>query len=79
MGSVIRGQLDRAYTFPRSVTAVGKCAFQGSTYGKRSLSVKFNDGLETLGNFCFQYSQIRSLVVPAGVRSIGECAFNLCS
>ena len=41
-------------------------------------SVRLNEGLEALENDCFSYSNVRHLVLPASVRSIGKTTFYKC-
>lgn len=67
MTEVVSGGSCREYALPRSAKVVGQCAFQ-----ERSLeSARLNEGLEKLEKYCFQASEIRLLVLPESVRSIG--------
>lgn len=70
-----RGDPGKTYAFPPTVKTVSICGFYEI---KGLLSVKFNEGLETLKCICFDGSGIRRLVLPASVRSIEESAFRVC-
>ena len=74
MKKIIIGGQSKTYAFPSTITIVGKNAF----YGNEVVSVRLNEGLEILGEYCFESSGIRKLVLPASVESIGCFAFYNC-
>ena len=43
------------------------------------VSVRLNEGLEAIGGGCFQYCELRRLVLPSSVTSVGANAFYFCS
>ena len=62
-------------TFPNSVTNVGMYAFQSCCLQ----SVDLNDGLISIGYGAFQWnSELRSIVIPSTVRSLGSDVFYGC-
>ena len=65
----------KTYTFPRTARVVHRNAFiaQGQLE-----SVRLNEGLEILEEGCFTGVGIRTLAVPASLRSIGASAFSKC-
>ena len=71
---IIRGGFSKTYVFPDTITAVGEDAFQG----RRVISARLNEGLETLEEYCFSFSKIRKLVLPSSVVSVGDSAFTWC-
>ena len=74
MSEIIYRGSSKAYAFPNTITIVAKNAF----YKNVAVSVRLNEGLETLEESCFENSRIRRLVLPASVESIGESAFEKC-
>lgn len=69
-------------TVPATVKSLGTYAFGASTTGDASMaqlkSVTFAEGsqLETIGNFAFAKTGISEIVIPAGVKTIGQNAFS---
>ena len=69
-------------TIPATVKSLGAYAFGASTTGDASMaqlkSVTFAEGsqLETIGNFAFAKTGISEIVIPAGVKTIGQNAFS---
>ncbi|WP_298627032.1 InlB B-repeat-containing protein [uncultured Senegalimassilia sp.] len=67
---------------PATVKSLGAYAFGASTTGDASMtqleSVTFAEGsqLETIGNFAFAKTGISEIVIPAGVKTIGQNAFS---
>ncbi|MGN1348591.1 MAG: leucine-rich repeat protein [Acutalibacteraceae bacterium] len=63
------------------VTSVGNRAFSsdGTPYQYNIQSVVLPDTLKTIGDYAFAYTAIKNIEIPAGVESIGENAFKLCS
>ena len=67
---------------PATVKSLGAYAFGASTTGDASMtqlkSVTFAEGsqLETIGNFAFAKTGISEVVIPAGVKTIGQNAFS---
>lgn len=74
MKKIICGGPNKTYTFPTTITIVGKDAF----FGNKVTSVKFNEGLKALEKNCFEGSGIRRLILPSSVESIDEHAFDGC-
>lgn len=74
MRVIIRGGTGKTFMFPNTITAVGNCAFDN----KLVSSVRFNEGLKTLEENCFQCSGIRRLTLSSGIEFIGKCAFCKC-
>ena len=75
MKITIQGSNTRTYTFPRTVTEVQPYAFDGM---ETLLSVRPNEGLETLGSYAFSESGLKSFVAPASLKSIEERTFAYC-
>ena len=69
-------------TVPATVKSLGTYAFGASTTGGASMaqlkSVTFAEGsqLETIGNFAFAKTGISEVVIPAGVKTIGQNVFS---
>lgn len=69
-------------TVPATVKSLGAYAFGASTTGDASMaqlkSITFAEGsqLETIGNFAFAKTGISEIVIPAGVKTIGQNAFS---
>lgn len=69
-------------TVPATVKSLGTYAFGASTTGGASMaqlkSVTFAEGsqLEAIGNFAFAKTGISEVVIPAGVKTIGQNAFS---
>lgn len=67
---------------PATVKSLGAYAFGASTTGDASMaqlkSVTFAEGsqLEEIGNFAFAKTGISEIVIPAGVKAIGQNAFS---
>ena len=67
---------------PATVKSLGAYAFGASTTGDASMaqlkSITFAEGsqLETIGNFAFAKTGISEIVIPAGVKTIGQNAFS---
>ena len=63
---------------PSSVKILERYAFAGE-YGKHNTTLQkvvLNEGLESIGDFCFSYNDgLREVVIPSSVKSIGEWAF----
>ena len=58
---------------PSSVKKIGDSAFELSTVSE----IKFNEGLETIGNLAFNtWGSFEKISLPSTVRSIGEECFN---
>lgn len=75
MTEVIRGGDSRTCTFPLTVRTIRLGAF----IDRQNLrSVRFNEGLNTLGEQCFCNSGIRRLVLSSSVNEIGDEAFAQC-
>lgn len=74
MAKVIRGGPAQTYTFPRTVSTVCEKAFENTNIA----SVRLNEGLRTLKEYCFQNSTVRKLVLPASVCEISGSAFGEC-
>ena len=72
---VFHGNPDKTYTFPNTVVAVRSVAFKNRSQEKRRASFRLNEGLRTLGDYCFQYSTVTRLVLPPSITSVGEGAF----
>ena len=66
---------DKTYTFPSTVVAVRSAAFKNRSQEKRRVSFRLNEGLRTLGDYCFQHSTVTRLVLPPSITSIGDGAF----
>ena len=75
MTTFVRGGPTRTYALPRTTKIVGPHAFQDTD---ALASVRLNEGLEALGENCFEYSGLERLVLPASVTSVGERAFTQC-
>ena len=41
-------------------------------------SVRLNEGLRVLAKHCFDFSEIKRLVLPSSVESVGDFAFDAC-
>ena len=61
-----------AVEMPFSLTEIGENAF--STSGL--ISLKLNNGLEKIGNYAFQNTQIEELRIPATVTEVGRTVIN---
>ena len=60
---------------PKSVKSIGNNAF----YECRNLSsVILQEGLESIGGWCFCYTAIKEITIPKSVKSIGSGAFYDC-
>lgn len=70
------GALDTDLEFPESLETIEQRAF----YGCKSLrSIKLNEGLETIPNFCFAYCEsLQDITIPDSVKTIDENAFFYC-
>ena len=68
--------LDTDLEFPDTLDTIEQRAF----YGCKSLrSIKLNEGLETIPNFCFAYCEsLQDIVIPDSVETIDENAFFYC-
>lgn len=75
MTEVIRGGPARTYSFQRTVASVRQDAFIDK---QRLCSVRFNDGLKTLGERCFSDSGIGCLIFPSSVCLVDQSAFEQC-
>ena len=72
---VYGGKPAKTYTFPRTATIAGKCAFSNM---KKLQSVRLCKGLKTLRSYCFAGTGIRRLVFPSGIRNIESGVFLHC-
>jgi len=66
---------------PRNVVSIGSRAFNFSLVwaqftGERSITFPDSSILETIGEYAFEYTNIRSIRIPATVTHIGEGAFS---
>ncbi|AUW37073.1 hypothetical protein C1937_01235 [Metamycoplasma hominis] len=62
-------------TIPSSIKEIGEGAFSGC----RSLEEVFlNEGLEKIGAYAFDYTNIKSITIPGSVKEIGQRAFSNC-
>lgn len=70
------GQLDTDLEFPDTLETIEQRAF----YGCKSLrSIKLNEGLDTIPNFCFAYCEsLQEIAIPDSVKTIDENAFFYC-
>ena len=75
---VVFGCQCKTYSFPNTIITIYQNAFNTFRNKQSPTSVRLNDGLEVLENDCFSYSDIRHLVLPASVHSIGPKAFYEC-
>ena len=77
MSEVVKGtDGTKIFTFPKTVRAVQKDAFQRiSLLG----SVVLNDGLEVIGEAAFRGTGLRAVRFPTTLREIGAEAFCFCS
>ena len=66
---IVRGGPARTYVFPKTAVAANREAF---AYRKTLQSVRFNEGLKTLGHECFQETGIRLVTLPSSTKEI-EC------
>lgn len=73
--SYLRGKADAEYAIPQGVKVIGDMAFDNAT-GLQS--VTFPDGVTTIGENAFSWSQIQSVSLPASVTSIENGAFAYC-
>ena len=71
MSQVMQGGLNKTYMFPSTTTTVTDNAFREN----KVVSVRFNEGLKVLGDDSFSRSEIRKLVLPSSVKSVGNGAF----
>ncbi len=65
------GKKDLSYTVPAGVTTIAS----GALYGAAFTSVTFPDTLTAIGDYAFQFSEICSLDLPSGLKTLGVCAF----
>ena len=70
------GSLITSIVIPASVTEIASSAFQSSELS----SIEFAEGgkLSAIGEEAFYYTQLESVDLPAGIKTIGECAFGSC-
>ena len=78
MAKIIRGGPGKTYALPPTVATVCQHAFHTREGQRGSASVRLNEGLEVLEEFCFLGSGIRRLVLPSSVRRVGAGAFQEC-
>lgn len=74
MKKIIRGGPGKMYAFPKTITIVGKSAFEHSDV----VSVRLNEGLKILEEECFSYSKIKRFALPSSVEFVGDYAFQKC-
>lgn len=73
--TIISGNSTQTYIIPKTMTVIGKRAFDSA----QSLrSVKFNEGLQKLEKMCFAYSGIQELTLFENVSAIEDNAFFEC-
>lgn len=64
-----------SFDVPNSVKRIGNFAFY-ATYDMGISSIKFNEGLEEIGDYAFAYNQtLNALSLPKSLRKIGKSAF----
>lgn len=64
---------------PESLTVIEEYAFQGILGGQTGYSYNFsNSNLQIIGDYAFSLSFIRTITLPASVKSIGELVFDRC-
>ena len=69
-------------TIPASVTSIGEKAFSGCSSLIAVTIVGADDGssaLVTIGNYAFEESGIKSIIIPSGVTAIGMNTFYSCT
>ena len=76
MTKISGGSPGRTYACPRTVAVIGRDAFSNM---KHLVSIRLNEGLEVLEEYCFRCSEIRRLALPSSVWSIGAGAFSECT
>jgi|GEM_PF-5804225 len=67
-----RARMDNNFIIPDSVKEIGGDAFAYNSYIE---NVKLPDGLELIGDFSFQGTGLKSILIPDAVTYIGEQAF----
>ena len=75
---IFLGSSSKTYSLPDTIITIHQNAFNTINSKPSPVSVRLNEGLEVLESDCFSYSDIRHLVLPASVRSIGPKAFYKC-
>ena len=78
MTKFIRGDPDRTYTLPETVTIVREFAFQKTKFKDNPVHIRLNKRLEILEDYCFYCSTITRLILPPNVKHIGLYAFTKC-
>ena len=75
MARIICGGPGKTYALPPTVVTVCQHAFHTREDQRGSTSIRLNEGLEVLEEYCFWGSGIRRLVLPSSVRRVGAGAF----
>ena len=75
---VVFGGPGKTYSLPNTIITIRLNAFSTFRNKQGPVSVRLNEGLEVLDGGSFFCSDIRRLVLPAGVRSVGQMAFYNC-
>ena len=73
---VFQGTGIQSITIPKTVT---ECSWNGAFHGANSLKkVIFEDGMETIPDWCLYKSTVSEVVIPGTVTRIGDYAFDEC-
>lgn len=66
----------RSISIPRDTKKIKNAAFQFAGSDKQIVEASFNEGLEEIGEYAFQYQSIKIIKTPSTLKIIGDYAFN---
>lgn len=67
----------RSISLPSTLKEICNFAFEGMT-GLQSVTLPANSQLERIGEYAFNNTDLRSFTMPAGLKTVGESAFQNC-
>lgn len=67
----------RSISLPSTLKEICNFAFEGMT-GLQSVTLPANSQLERVGEYAFNYTDLRSFVMPASLKTVGGNAFQSC-
>lgn len=67
----------RSISLPSSLKEICNFAFEYMT-GLQSVTLPANSQLESIGEYAFNWTDLRSFTMPASLKTVGDCAFQSC-